>query len=236
MTIDLDVSTDEIERIIGFLGYGRSADSVWFIGIEEGLGNMDSDDAVNNLKARATFDNVMDLYRAHLQLRERGAPIDFERKIPSTQVWKLMAKIMLAREGHENWADKGEANEYIRIRLGRFGGDTFMTELSPIPAGHGADKRWIQMFEKKDPDLADKLRKRKQKLKQLLKDSTPRLVICYGHRMAGEFADVLGITWVRRSEQVFTSANQKCLLLPFFGQGHMNRFVIGNLLRANLLI
>jgi hypothetical protein len=119
MTPDLELSSDEIERIVGFLGYGRTVDSVWFIGIEEGLGNMEEDDALKNLRARAKFDSVMDMYHAHLQLREKGDLIDFKRKIPSTQVWKFMAKIVRTSEGYEDWADKKPANEYIRTRLGR---------------------------------------------------------------------------------------------------------------------
>jgi hypothetical protein len=92
VTTDFELSLEEIARIAGFLGYGKPADSIWFIGKEEGLGDMDEDDAMKNLRARATFDSIMDLYRAHLQLWENGLPIDFERKIPSTQVWNSWRK------------------------------------------------------------------------------------------------------------------------------------------------
>jgi hypothetical protein len=107
--------------------------------------------------------------------------------------------------------------------------------LSPIPAGHGADKRWLEMFQQNDSDISGKLERRKENLQQLLKDSAPRLVICYGHTKANAFADLLGISWVWKSEQISTSADEKCLLLPFFGQGHMSRSVIETLLRDNLL-
>jgi hypothetical protein len=235
MTTDLEMSIDEIERVVGFLGYGKSADSVWFIGKEEGLGNMGEDDAFKNLRARAKFDSVMDLYHAHLELRENGSPIDFERKIPSTQVWKFMAKIMRAREGCGNWADRVGVNEYIRTQLGRSEGQTFLTELSPIPASDGGDKRWMQMFKQMDPQLDTKIRRRREKLKQRLNDGRPSMVICYGHTKAAEFADLLGIKWEPISAKAFKSADSKCLLLPFFGQGQMSRPVIEDLLRADLL-
>lgn len=53
--IDLNLSTDELTTIANFLGYGELAAPVWFIGFEEGLGQMRSDDAIRNLKARGKF-------------------------------------------------------------------------------------------------------------------------------------------------------------------------------------
>ena len=37
--IQLELSTSEVHSITGFLGYGNPSDSVWFMGIEEGLGD-----------------------------------------------------------------------------------------------------------------------------------------------------------------------------------------------------
>jgi hypothetical protein len=71
-----DLSPEEIGRIVNFLGYGSPSAPVWFMGIEEGLGNMNSQDISQNLKARATFESTMDLREAHIRLRERGRPID----------------------------------------------------------------------------------------------------------------------------------------------------------------
>lgn len=51
----LDLSSDEVDRIIGFLGYGRVSAPVGFIGLEEGLGRRNDLDAVPNLKARASL-------------------------------------------------------------------------------------------------------------------------------------------------------------------------------------
>jgi hypothetical protein len=82
------LSTEEIGRIVNFLGYGRPSAKVWFMGIEEGLGNMNSQDISENLKARASFESTMDLREAHMRLREQGRPIDIENQPPSTQVWQ----------------------------------------------------------------------------------------------------------------------------------------------------
>jgi hypothetical protein len=51
-----DLSIEEVEGIVRFLGYGRPSAPVWFIGLEEGLGKMNSEDDRKNLKARASFE------------------------------------------------------------------------------------------------------------------------------------------------------------------------------------
>jgi len=44
---------------------------VWFVGLEEGLGDMTSDEARENIKQRAHFSEIMDLREAHLRLKEK---------------------------------------------------------------------------------------------------------------------------------------------------------------------
>ena len=77
---NLDLSQDEIDKIVGFLGYGNPCAPVWFIGIEEGLGDANDADLSGNLHARGTFEEVMDLWRAHKLLREEGQPVDIEEE------------------------------------------------------------------------------------------------------------------------------------------------------------
>lgn len=128
-----ELSSEEISQIVGFLGYGPHSADVWFIGMEEGLGGMSSTDTCKNLKARATFERTMDLRTAHLRLLQGGMPIDVEKNTPSTQVWQFMAKIMLARDGKE-WRAADCYKKYVQFSLGRIHGETFLTELSPIPS------------------------------------------------------------------------------------------------------
>ena len=138
----LDLSPGEIEVIVNFLGYGRLSAPVWFIGLEEGLGKMNSEDTIKNLKARGSFEKCMDLHKAHLRLQENGQPIDITVKPPSTQVWQWMAKIMQALNDHEDWKNLAPAKEYIRSSLGRCEGHTFLTELSPIPSRATVDRNF----------------------------------------------------------------------------------------------
>jgi len=253
----LDLSTDEIGRIVNFLGYGRPSAPVWFMGIEEGLGNMNSQDISENLKARASFEDTMDLREAHIRLRERGRPIDIENQPPSTQVWQWMAKIMLAHKGYEDWSDLVSAKEdirsrarkhiqscakkYIQYQLGRSNGNTFLTELSPIPTAKTTDQSFMSWFKENDTELDAKIRRRRDELRRMLKENHQSLVICYGYGNGGdrarEFADFLGVVWqsVPDCQEVCRSSDSKRLLLPFFGNGQMSYSVFVDLIRSGLL-
>jgi hypothetical protein len=65
MATELDLTVEQINRIVGFLCYGNPAAPVWLVGIEEGLGNMNSADTLKNLTARGRFKSTMDLRDAH---------------------------------------------------------------------------------------------------------------------------------------------------------------------------
>jgi len=232
--LHLALSPTEIGRIVGFLGYGRTSAPVWFIGLEEGLGKMNSDDTIKNLKARASFDETMDLREAHLRLVEKGRPIDIEMNPPNTQVWKYMAKIMVAISGGD-WKNRRSVNEYIRFRLGRVSGETFLTELSPIPSRKVRERTWRELFEKLDPELEENIERRTTRLKQVARENTSSLIICYGTKRAGDFEEILGVRWHDATAQIRMSQEGRYLLLPFFGNGQMSHSVIGGLISKGLL-
>lgn len=252
-----ELSTEEIGRIVNFLGYGRPSAPVWFMGIEEGLGNMNSQDISANLKARASFESTMDLREAHIRLRERGRPIDIEKQPPSTQVWQWMAKIMLARQRIEDWSDlistkedirsharkhiQSCAKKYIQYQLGRYNDNTFLTELSPIPAAKTTDQSFMSWFKENDTELEVKITRRRDELNRMLKENPHSLVICYGYGNGGDrardFAKFLEVEWqsVTDCPGVCRSGDSKRLLLPFFGNGQMSYAVFVDLIRSGLL-
>lgn len=234
--IDCDWSPDETTRIIAFLGYGRPSAPVWFIGMEEGLGGMSSTDCCKNLKARATFESTMDLRKAHLLLVQGGIPIDIEENTPSTQVWQYMAKIMLARQGDLTWRNAGSYKRYVKTLLGRENGDTFLTEISPIPSKNATGKEWNRFFRQKDPDLDAKLKLRYDELRKQIKDCDPTLIICYGINRRRKFGELLGgVEWQPIFEDVYASPDRRRLLVPFFGNGQMSHKVIERMLEHGLL-
>ena len=232
---EVELSPEAVGNILAFQGYGHPRAKVWFIGKEEGLGGMDDDDARINLKSRSTFELTMDMYQAHLKLRKGGSPIDIEQKPPSTQVWKYMAKIMQAIAGVEHWKTKQSYDHYLRYELGRTKGDTFLTELSPVPASRAADQRWKVYLKEKRLDLEERILDRKEELKRLLKANDQSLVICYGLSKRQEFAELLGAQWQPVRPKVYSSHNGKYLLLPFFGNGQMSNAIIEDLLACGFL-
>ncbi|MEO6816048.1 MAG: hypothetical protein ABI177_05050 [Edaphobacter sp.] len=143
-------------------------------------------------------------------------------------------KIMLARAGHKDWRDTKAAKDYVRYHLGRSNGDTFLTELSPIPTRRTADMSWMSEIMQQDSNLGQKIEDRNTKLKELLKISSQDSIICYGKR-ANNFGELIDVTWVPVTQQISRSHNGKCLLLPFFGNGQMSHAVIGILLQRGLL-
>jgi hypothetical protein len=236
----LSLSDDAIKRVVGFLGYGRASAPVWFIGLEEGLGDAKDDEAIINLKARTQFERTMDLAVAHRALREGGEPIEIETKDTFTQVWVWMAKIMRSRAGNVDWQDTEAAKTYIRQHLGRRNGETFLTEVSPIPSRKQRDKWLLEWFQKKLPDLDQMLKKRRESLYDLFRRHNPSLVVCYGSGDTARrsFQEMLSPTsWEtfaelegKRRTLIEASPNRRVLLLPFFGNGHMKHSVIETLI------
>ena len=159
-------------------------------------------------------------------MREKGGPIDIEKNPPATKVWRWMAKIILALQGCRNWNDKKSVNDYVRLRLGRSSGASFLTELSPVPAKGVRDKSWMQWFKSQDHDLDQKLKQRKTKLQEKLSENRSSLIICYGRGSADEFADLLDAKWQPLSSTMSSCCDRRCWLLPFFGNGRMSEAIV----------
>jgi hypothetical protein len=243
---EIDLSKDEIRRIANFLGYGNSSATLWFIGIEEGLGNMNDVDACLNLKARGSFESVMDLHKAHLLLRENGQFINIEQNPPkgsksgqNTRVWQWMSKIARAYEGNDDWIDVTLAKNHIGCCLGRSNRDTFLTELSPIPERDGNNRCWISQLEKRDPKFHDYIMQRRDELKESIRKHSKSKIICYGRGgdNADKFAKLLDIKWQMRSacSDISIAGGARFLLLPFFGNGQISHEICNKLVTSGLL-
>jgi hypothetical protein len=238
----LMLNRTQLENILGFLGYGNPSNSVWFVGLEEGFGGSTDEHAVKNLQVRGEFEEIMDLKQAHhFRLRDKGGLINFDVKPPSTPVWQWMAKIMLAYHG-ENWQEPPTAKEYVKSCLGRKGGDTFLTELSPIPARNKADEQWKKAFEilccEYGIGLDRTIEKRKKRLIKLLQESHPAMIICYGNgvQKRGEFEKFFGIKWVNIGDGIARANNDRPhFLLPFFGVGQIKASVLEEMIKLRLM-
>ena len=183
----------------------------------------------------------MDLRQAHLRLTRHGRQIDMEMEAPPTQVWRWMARIMLATE-KKDWRKDEFVEKYVRTRLGRERGDTFLVELSPVPARHGRDEGWAEVIAHREEELgirifASAVERRKKNLAQIISAKSNGLIICYGdgRKRAEKFAELLNIDWKPLYPRIATANDSRCILLPFFGTGQMGYEVFEILLSSGIL-
>ena len=226
------LSAEEAHRILGFLGYGRFSAPVWFIGLEEGLSEQDSVDRDHNLRARGTWDEVMDLDGAHLLLHERGAPMRVSVKPPRTPTWRWMAKICRALAGNSGWRNNQAAEEYVKRRLGRTDptiGETFLTELSPIPSKKAADNtKWLSFFQRAITDCDRLIWQRSVRLRAMIEENRPKFVFCYGSEKPENNAKFKSFfserSWQRVGDKSELSRHEDSVrvLMPFFGNGRIS--------------
>ena len=167
---DHGLSKEELGRVLTFEGYGRKTAPFWFLGMEEGGGSMEE------LRERARlFDHpVEDLYSAHTKL---GLEKAMHKHVPT---WRVMSRFIMAMQGTPGWQEKSSAKEYQSTRLGRADGDTFLTELMPLPCPRIDAWPYELIFPSKEEYIAAVRPIRIKWLRSEITECKPRFVICYG--------------------------------------------------------
>lgn len=244
----MELNAADVRGLAAHLGYGNPAGGIWFVGGEEGLGGqMKEHERAANLKARARWAPIMDLASAHETLKENGSSInDLINRPGMTVPWRFMARIARAFEGKPDFENAVLAANYVRCRLGRAGGATFLTELSPFPAAVANQPVELQQFA--DKALIRKVRViRREEQLRLLRQHQPRVVICYGTNLHSNFEQHFALKWrllrrfqwrskkseTARETPIFHSkitynhgAASAAFRLPFFGQGALGTDVL----------
>ena len=219
---------EEIDRILGFLGYGNLAAPLWFIGLEEGIGGMGDSDVRHNLKARGQWAPVMDLPQSHMTLVQAGAPYDIRHRPSFTQVWTWISKFAQAYHGASNWDDLSAAKAYVRDRLGRSGGDVFMTYAMPIPESGLHTREWTDFLHRNGGSPNQALALRRFVLRALIEQHRPKIVICHGTTQTTAYQSLLpAANWnaLAMAPQVITGTavyGGRFFITPFFGNGQMS--------------
>jgi len=161
------LSKEDIERVLKFKGYGNKSGRYWFLGMEEGGGSMDQ------LRKRVcSFDPVEELESAIIKL---GFDIDIY--VPT---WRVMSKLVLAMDGVAEWQEKDRAKRYQAKNLGRFGGDTFLTDLMPLPCPRLNEWPYDAIYPTKAEYIAEVRPNRIEWLRSEMSKFQPPFVICYG--------------------------------------------------------
>lgn len=168
--MDLVVSEPEAKRLLSFVGYGNPAGRFWFVGMEE-AGALTTDE----LRVRADlFHPIDDLARVHT-LADYW--MDIGKLIPT---WSAMARLALRLEGHPRWHDRDSIRAYQRERLGRISGDSFLTEILPLPSPSRAVWPYGSLFPDRKAYEAEVLPHRIRLLRGLFDEYRPDYVFCYG--------------------------------------------------------
>jgi hypothetical protein len=120
----LQLTNDDIQSLLRFVGYGNPAGPFWFVGMEE-AGDLTPAELLTRAREFRTVD---DLARAHAL---PGYWTDMTRLRPT---WSAMSRLVLRLSGEANWRDRQLVRSYQVNRLGHSDGETFLSEALPLPA------------------------------------------------------------------------------------------------------
>ena len=177
----VSVSNKAFEHLAAFRGYGNPAGKYWFIGLEEGVrAEKQSTELEKRILLRQEIDirskwrKVEDTHDARDSL---GIPIRAR-----DNDWYAMARIILRLEGVVGWKQNEMSRPYKESRLGRLDGDTFMTELFPLPTSDHSPENWPynRPYADRYEYESEVLPPRVKMIRSLWTCHKPRFVFCYG--------------------------------------------------------
>jgi len=167
---DPHLTAQQIRRLLKFKGYGNPAGPFWFIGMEEY-----SDQPLNELARRADrWEEIEDLARV---CRPWAPNLDLTKRI--TPTWWLMCRVV-GRLSGEPWRDTDFVRCYQSTRLGRRDGETFLTEILPLPKKNIGDWPYASLYASRKVYEAAVLPRRIAELRDLFDKHSPEYVFCYG--------------------------------------------------------
>jgi hypothetical protein len=168
----MKLTKSEWDQLLKFQGYGNLKGPVWFLGIEEKL--PDKRNRNRELRDRLQFDASMDLAHAQRLLRS-------DIRKAETQTWNWMSKFTLALlHPAYNWKDRETTRFYKNEYLGRSNGETFLTELFPLPAKNGKGKPYPEKYYTRRDYERQVRPARIRWLTDAIKRNKPQYVIIYG--------------------------------------------------------
>ena len=226
-----DLSDGQWEKLLSFQGYGNPAGRYWFVGIEErGEGTPEE------LAIRLKYREIEDLLHSQSPAVWGHSPLweDFDpaKLIPT---WTAMIKIVLHLNRHPAWRDPDTVREYQKQEFGRLQGETFLTELLPLPKR--SDAHWPEWWpwpswgEYAKAVLPDRI----AALTVLFEQHRPPFVFCYGKGYwstyqqifpEANFAPLLG-----GKMQIAEIAQSRIVLTPFFAPFLMPNRLIDEMAR-----
>ena len=175
-----------------------------------------------NIRTRLAFQPVMDNAEAHKMLGVMNLHWG-KRKIQRT--WWGMCYIMLRLEGTE--LTTKNIRNYQSEKLGRYSGNTLLTELMPIPKPkvHQWDyEDLIPQFGSREEYYRVVKPRRIELLRGLIEENKPRVVVGYGKGFWAEYRELLrGIVFIQEGQfQMAVFGDTLVILTGHFAARSMN--------------
>ncbi|MCH8909570.1 MAG: hypothetical protein IH867_02410 [Chloroflexi bacterium] len=204
-----ELTAAQIEKLLMFRGYGNPSGKFWFVGMEEG-GSSNIEDLLIRTER---FADLEDLAESHSNF-----PSHNMRDL--VQTWRRMSAIVGHLNGETAWKHPEFARDYQQFHLGRPSGQTYLTDIFPMPKYGINDWPYQHIFgtqkqyrEKIFPERANLLAEAYSSA-----NPKPEFVICYGntfweyHRKVFDFVDFEPaldgkIEWGRVDNTVFILTN-----------------------------
>ncbi len=221
--------TDEHwQKLLDFKGYGNPAGPYWFVGIEEyGQGTEPE------LLTRATqLQEIDDLSRVHSL---PDLHFNIQRLIPT---WGTMSKIVLRLKDHPDWSYRETCRRYQSQTLGTTNGETFLTELLPLPKPSDSDWPDWWPWASWEEYAEEVVHHRIEMIRTLFEAHRPLFVFCYGKSYWPYHEKIFPECNFRPilagKAQVAALGTSKIVLTPFFAWFLMTNSVI-DLMATELL-
>jgi hypothetical protein len=218
----MQLTDAEHNKLINFLGYGSLDAPFWFMGMEEGTGGNDVVEAP--LRARLRFaTSPMDLHIAHDAEHLNWDICKHRNDYPLC--WIIIAKLVRALTGHDDWQSVERAKDYVCEHLGHTGDETFLPDLMPLPKPSAG--RWASLYSAWYPTLkeyyAAVLPNRQQLFRDLITQHRPRYLVCYGRKNYAHYKGLVdATTWTQLGAtriEVARWQETTIALTPFLGNG-----------------
>jgi hypothetical protein len=186
------------ERIKNFWGYGSLESPTWFVGMEEGFeSSTDPTELITRFKAthgHTTVDmrNGMEEVADHIRWFQPGAPIQPTWKYPIALYLYLKNTAVPTKE---------DIRDYQAIKLGdTLLHETAAIELMPLPSNRVSKATWmygdvnLPHLQTRDAYLEAYKPAQVQKLKQMIAENHPKLIIFYSLTYLPEWIEIIGLT------------------------------------------
>jgi len=199
------LSDADLNHLLNFIGYGTLDADVWFVGMEEAGGGEE------NIRTRLKFRPVEDNAEAHKMLGVTHLHWG-RKKIQRT--WRGMCYIMLQLEGRE--PTRENIRTYQAEKLGRFDGNTLLTELMPIPkpkVKHWDYDELIPQFACREEYYRIVKPRRINYLGALVTEHRPKVVVCYGKAFWSDYWELFQGSEFMQAGQFQTAVFDETLVI-----------------------